>query len=96
MPANNKAMTKKPAPHKTAASGQMPAYKDEAMMTKIAPHKAAASGQMLANKDEPLVHKIFVFIGKGGIPCVFVLTFDCSMFCFLHLSNSNGNNTRLL
>jgi hypothetical protein len=71
MPANNEAMTKKPAPHEAAASGQMPAYKDEAMTTKLAPHEAAASGQMPADKDEPLMRKIFVFIGKGGILCVF-------------------------
>jgi hypothetical protein len=68
----------------------MPAYKDEATTTKLAPHKAAASGQMPANKDKPLVCKIFVFIGKGGIPCIFFLTFDCSMFFCSHLSNSNG------
>jgi hypothetical protein len=71
MPANNKATTKKPAPHKAAASGQMPAYEDKAMTMKLAPHEAAASGQMPADVDEPLVRKNFVFIGKGGIPCVF-------------------------
>jgi hypothetical protein len=71
MPANNKAMMKKPAPHEAAASGQMLAYEDEAMMTKLAPHKATTSDQMLADKDEPLVRNFFVFIGKGGIPCVF-------------------------
>jgi hypothetical protein len=95
MPANNEAMTKKPAPHEATASGKMLAYKDKAMTTKLAPHKAAASSRMPANKDEPLVRKIFVFIGKGGIPCIF-LTFDCSMLFCLHLSNSNGSNTRPL
>ncbi len=95
MPANNKAMMKKPAPHEAAASGQMLAYEDEAMMTKLAPHEAATSGQMLADKDKPLVCKIFVFIGKGGIPCIF-FTFDCAMFFCLHLSDSNKSNTRPL
>ncbi len=71
MPANNEAMTKKPVPHKAAMSGQMLAYKDEAMKMKLAPHKAAASGQMPADEDEPLVRKLFVFIRKGGIPCMF-------------------------
>jgi hypothetical protein len=82
MPANNKAMTKKPAPHKAAASGQMPANEDKTMT--MAPHEAAASGQMLADKDEPLVCKIFVFVGKGGIPCVvffLLLIVQCSFVC---------------
>ncbi len=68
--ANNEAMTKKPAPHEAAASGQMPAYKDKAMMTRLAPHEADASGQMPADEDKPLVKKIGL-IGKGGILCVF-------------------------
>jgi hypothetical protein len=71
MPANNEVMTKKPAPHKAAASGQMLAYKDEVMTTKLAPHEATASGRIPADEDEPLVRINFVFIGKGGIPCVF-------------------------
>jgi hypothetical protein len=54
-------MTTKPAPHKAAASGLMPADKDEAMTTMPAPHKAAASGQMLANNEamtkKPAPHK---------------------------------------
>jgi hypothetical protein len=77
MPASNEAMTKKPAPHKAATSGQLPAYEDEAMTTKLAPHEAAASGQMPADEDEPLVRKIFVFIEKGVIPCIF---FDFWLF----------------
>jgi hypothetical protein len=83
MPANNKAMTKKPAPHKATASGHMPAYEDKAMTTKLAPFKAAASGQMPANEDKPLVRSYFVFIGEGGIPCVFfcLLIVQCSFVC---------------
>jgi hypothetical protein len=65
MPANNKAMMKKPAPHEATASGQMPAYKDKAMMTKFAPNKAVASGQMPADKDKPLVHKFLFLLGRG-------------------------------
>jgi hypothetical protein len=82
-PANNEAMTKKPAPHKAAASGQMPAYKDKAMTKKLSPHKATTSSQMPADKDEPLVRKVFVFIRKGGIHCVFflLLIVQCSFVC---------------
>ncbi len=64
-------MTKKSALHEAAANGQMPAYEDKVMTTKFAPHEAAASGQMTTNEDKPLVRKIFVFIVKGGIPCIF-------------------------
>jgi hypothetical protein len=75
MPANNKAMTKKPAPHEAVLSSKILANKDKAMTMKLAPHKVAASGQMPANEDKPLVRKIFVFIGKGGIPCIFFFDF---------------------
>jgi len=97
MPANNKAMTKKPAPHEAAASGQMPAYKDKAMTTKLALHEAAASSQMLANKDRGAIGaQNFCFYWEGGNPLHFFFTFDCSMFFCLHLSDSNGSNTRPL
>jgi hypothetical protein len=95
IPANNEAMTKKPAPHKATASSQMPAYKDKAMTMKLAPHEAGASGQMPADKDKLLECKKNVFIGKGGIRAFF-LTFDCSMFFCLHLSDSDRINTRSL
>ncbi len=97
MPANkDKAMTTKPAPHEAVASGQMPAYKDEAMTTKLAPHEAAASGQMPADEDKPLVHNFFCFYWEGWNPLRFFLTFNCSIFFCLHLSDSNRSNTRPL
>ncbi len=44
-------MMMKPAPHKAAASGLMPADEDEAMSTKPAPHEVAAGGQMPVNSS---------------------------------------------